>query len=912
MGLEHAKPDDKIQELQSQLEAERENNKKINAELIRKENQVIYLSNANGNLTQMLNQAFTDRDKAVRDRDEIENSEFWKITLPLRKLMDKIKRIKAPREQKHYTLVDNCRSLRDIQACFQRNNVGKKIYCDTQLAEKNAGNGKKILLVSHELDLTGAPIALSYFAKALKNRGDFPVVIAPREGKLTEQIIADGIPVLIDSSLLSNDSLIAAYAEPFDAVIVNTLASVAVVKKLGNSTIPVMWWIHEADTSYTSTGCFHAPQMLPENVKVYTVGSYAYQCLKKHRPMYSADNLLYCIPDEADQQNDIQHLDIPEFEEKTKGKTVFCIVGMQERRKGQDILLDAIAELTEEERKKSYFIFAGRQFYPPIHRRLVETCEAYPDCILDAGELNREEVNAIYSTIDCLICASRDDPMPIVATEAMMHSKAVICSEYTGTAQIVQNENCGQVYHNNDKHELAEKIRYMLANPEEMHKYGENGRAAYLAYFSQEAFQRNVSDCLDQVLQGKTKATANEDIKVSVVIPTYNAGLQFSLMLDKLNHQKLAGLLEVVVVDSGSTDGTIEIAEKYGTKLVKIRHEKFSHSYARNYGVEKSDGNIILFMTQDALPIGEDWVAKLIEPIAEKKAVAVSVKEQCPESTELFYKVSSRVFYHYLGVGNEIKFNAIKEGEHLSPEQLRKRAQLSDVTCAIDRSTFELYHYRYEFAEDLDMGVRLLKDGYTIALNGEINVLHGHTRSYGYYLKRSLVDALSIGKIIPGLEFGYDSVHNVALRIYSAAEATHTIINKCASRRESRQCIEHVNDLIQLMQKQASSPIEFNGDFSGKFHDELIDSVVCKCGEYCATDYIGDYGLLHGLIGYLENDMIPYLQENKQVSLSEKEMLQQIDNCIIKQMAVFFGAELAKIRWSSVLYEKFDDLMKGV
>lgn len=70
----------------------------------------------------------------------------------------------------------------------------------------------------------------------------------------------------------------------------------------------------------------------------------------------------------------------------------------------------------------------------------------------------------IFKQATCIVCSSRDDPMPVFMTEGMMMSKICICSENTGTATLIENGKNGFVYANNDYKELANKIMYVIDN----------------------------------------------------------------------------------------------------------------------------------------------------------------------------------------------------------------------------------------------------------------------------------------------------------------------------------------------------------------------------------------------------------------------------------------------------------------
>ena len=121
------------------------------------------------------------------------------------------------------------------------------------------------------------------------------------------------------------------------------------------------------------------------------------------------------------------------------------LVGMQEERKGQDLLIQAIRRLPPELLKKCLFVFVGKPCYAPILTEILAITEEYPRNVLHIEELSRQDMLSLYMQIDCLICASRDDPMPIVVTEAMLMSKSVICSEHTGSADLLKQKDAGLI-----------------------------------------------------------------------------------------------------------------------------------------------------------------------------------------------------------------------------------------------------------------------------------------------------------------------------------------------------------------------------------------------------------------------------------------------------------------------------------
>jgi glycosyltransferase involved in cell wall biosynthesis len=110
---------------------------------------------------------------------------------------------------------------------------------------------------------------------------------------------------------------------------------------------------------------------------------------------------------------------------------------------------------------------------------------------------------------------------------------------------------------------------------------------------------------------------------VSVVIPVKNGREFLGEVLSQVLLQKTDFSYEVVVIDSGSTDGSLDIIRSYGeATLIQIPPGTFNHGLTRNFGVEKSSGEFIAFITQDATPVNDDWLQNLVAPMIENPEVA--------------------------------------------------------------------------------------------------------------------------------------------------------------------------------------------------------------------------------------------------------------------------------------------------
>lgn len=232
------------------------------------------------------------------------------------------------------------------------------------------------------------------------------------------------------------------------------------------------------------------------------------------------------------------------------------------------------------------------------------------------------------------------------------------------------------------------------------------------------------------------------DRTVSVVIPTLNAGPEFAGLLRKLKDQQGVASVEIVIVDSGSKDNSQEVAKQWGCKVVEIAPEDFSHSGARNLGADQATGDYLLFMVQDAYPIGDHWIYGILRYLldhAEEEVVAVSCSETPRSDSDMMYDSMIDTHYRFLACRDQDRIGRLQGTDHMA---LRSQGQLSDVACLIPRDFFNQYRYRGNYAEDLDLGMRIIRDGKAVAMLASIKVIHSHNRPAFYYLKRSFVDVV--------------------------------------------------------------------------------------------------------------------------------------------------------------------------
>jgi len=235
-------------------------------------------------------------------------------------------------------------------------------------------------------------------------------------------------------------------------------------------------------------------------------------------------------------------------------------------------------------------------------------------------------------------------------------------------------------------------------------------------------------------------------VKISVVIPTLNAAGTLPALLDALATQVPAPPDEIILVDSLSTDATRRIAlARANVRIVPIA--RFSHGGARNLGAQEAAGDIIVLLTQDALPADNRWLAELLAPLADPKVAAV-YSRQVPQPdappTEKFF-----LQYHF-PPGPPVRRAMPRDrdaGKLTLPDVF-----FSNVSAAVRRAVLRRYPYDETLimSEDLKLAVELLRAGHGIAYAAEAAVVHSHHYRLPHLFRRYFDSVVAIREIFAG------------------------------------------------------------------------------------------------------------------------------------------------------------------
>ena len=224
-----------------------------------------------------------------------------------------------------------------------------------------------------------------------------------------------------------------------------------------------------------------------------------------------------------------------------------------------------------------------------------------------------------------------------------------------------------------------------------------------------------------------------ETLKISLIIPTLNAERELPILLDALFSQKRQ-INELIIVDSASTDNTVKICKaNEKVRLIQIERKDFDHGRTRDMALRESIGDIVVFMTQDAVPANDEFLENLIAPLAEDK-VAVSTGRQLPkrDATRMEQLVRS--------------FNYPPESHIRSkadvPKMGIKTFFCSDVCAAYNREIYlELdgFEYPLKTNEDMFFAAKAIENGFRVAYAAEALVYHSHNFTLREQYKRNYI-----------------------------------------------------------------------------------------------------------------------------------------------------------------------------
>jgi rhamnosyltransferase len=203
--------------------------------------------------------------------------------------------------------------------------------------------------------------------------------------------------------------------------------------------------------------------------------------------------------------------------------------------------------------------------------------------------------------------------------------------------------------------------------------------------------------------------------RVSCIIRTYNEAGFVGALIEKLQAQAVvAGGLEIIVVDSGSTDSTPQIAKNLGARLIEVPKSTFNYSTSLNLGIEESCGDLILIASAHVLPREDNWLSMMISGFSNETVAGVYCR-QVPWPNADWREV--------LRLERQFAANSISfEGEHFL-----EKLSFSNAASCIRRSVWQKHTFVVmPAAEDNEWARWAIQNNYTVIYEANASVYHSH------------------------------------------------------------------------------------------------------------------------------------------------------------------------------------------
>lgn len=226
--------------------------------------------------------------------------------------------------------------------------------------------------------------------------------------------------------------------------------------------------------------------------------------------------------------------------------------------------------------------------------------------------------------------------------------------------------------------------------------------------------------------------------QVSIVFRALNEEKWFDSALAACKRQKIDEAdVEIILVDSGSTDRTLDIAAAHDCRIVHIKKSDFSFGRSLNYGCAAATGDYLVFISAHCIPADDQWLTRLIAPLREKTADYVYGRQVGHAVTRFS---EHQIFAQYFPNDDAIP---------------QAGGFINNANAALRKSTWELYKFDEAVTglEDMVLAKAIQKDGGRIGYVAGAAVTHIHEESFRQIRRRYYREALTLREIMPQVHF---------------------------------------------------------------------------------------------------------------------------------------------------------------
>lgn len=240
-------------------------------------------------------------------------------------------------------------------------------------------------------------------------------------------------------------------------------------------------------------------------------------------------------------------------------------------------------------------------------------------------------------------------------------------------------------------------------------------------------------------------------VNCSIIIRAYNEEKHIGRLLEGIRHQTLKDV-EIILVDSGSTDGTVSVAESFEARIVRIPSEEFTFGRSLNLGIREATRDVVVIASAHVYPVYPDWLESLLRPFADEKVALTYGKQRGPDSAKFS---EQQVFHQWYPDAGSLD---------------QPTAFCNNANAAIRKRLWEQHPYDETLTglEDVAWGKWAKEQGYNIAYVPEAEIIHVHDETPRGVYNRYRREAMAFKNIYPESHFNvYDFLRLTVANIVS-------------------------------------------------------------------------------------------------------------------------------------------------
>ncbi len=230
----------------------------------------------------------------------------------------------------------------------------------------------------------------------------------------------------------------------------------------------------------------------------------------------------------------------------------------------------------------------------------------------------------------------------------------------------------------------------------------------------------------------------------SVVVRAYNEEKHIGKLFAGIRQQTLTDI-QVILVDSGSTDRTVEIARQYGVEVVHIDPKEFTFGRSLNKGISHAEADILIFASAHVYPVYPDWLEHMVSPFSDSKVAVCYGKQRGTENSKFS---EQQVFHHW--------FPEVSQLQEENPF-------CNNANAAIRRSLWLEHPYDETIPalEDLAWAKWAMQKGYKVYYSAEAEIVHIHHETWKGVYNRYRREGMAFKQIYPEAHFSIGDLYRL-------------------------------------------------------------------------------------------------------------------------------------------------------